>query len=83
MEYKETWAVSLERIERFFREQPDVESAADGFEYKSCRIALTALPPRPLGPVKVPYTRVEMRGGDEDTETIHRRFFLRFVSAGG
>ena len=83
MEYSETWAVSLERIERFFLEQPDVESAADGFQYKSCRIRLTALPSRPLGPVTVPYTLVEMSGSDEDMETIHRRFFLRFVSAGG
>lgn len=83
MEYREKWAVSLERIEGFFHEQPDTEAASGGFHYRSCRISLTALPSWLLGPVMVPYTLVEMSGGDEDTETIHRRFFLRFVSAGG
>ena len=83
MGYKEQWAVSLERIESFFREQPDVEALPEGFRFGECRIRLTALPDRSLGPVKVPYTLLEMTGDGEDTETIHRRFFLRFISAGG
>lgn len=83
MEYHENWAVSLDRIERFFREQPDVDAGAEGFSFGDCRIRLTELPSRPLGPVMVPYTLVEMTGSDSDTEKIHKRFFLRFISAGG
>ena len=83
MEYREEWAFSRERIERFFREQSDVEEISGGFVFGGCRIRLTGLPQRTLGPVRIPYTYVEMVGDEDDTEQIHRRFFLRFISAGG
>ena len=83
MEIRESWAVSRDRIERFFLEQPEVIAETEGFSFGDCLIRLTDLPPRRLGPVEMSYTLVEMTGGDRDTEEIYRRFFLRFISAGG
>ena len=84
MRYKETWAIAFERIEEFFLTEKGVEILGPGkYAYKNSEIRLTELVRRTVGPLKVPQTCVEISGADEDAEAIHRKFFLRFVSAGG
>ena len=83
MRKDEVWAVSPEKIEAFFRQQPDVAETGREFRYAACRIVLTALPPRGEGFWNIPQTRIVLEGPEQDLSTIYRRFFLRFLSAGG
>ena len=77
------WGIPMDRIEGFFSAQPDVARCGDVFFFEECRITLTALPGIQLGSLEIPLTRVLMEGPDEDVETIHRRLYFRFLSAGG
>ncbi len=79
----ENWAVAMDRISAFFREQPDVQADGDGFRYRSCTISMQAVPGQAMGKWEIPRTRVMMDGNDADVQEIHHRFFLRFLSAGG
>ena len=79
----ENWGIPMDRISDFFSTEPDVTAQDDIFLFGDCRITLTALPGHRLGPWEMPLTRVQMEGPDEDVQTIHRRFYLRFLSAGG
>ncbi|MDO5401289.1 MAG: hypothetical protein Q4F17_09995 [Eubacteriales bacterium] len=79
MEYCEVWSIPPDRLAAFFR-QHALEDA-DGFLWEGCRIVLTALPPRPMGPWPMPQTRVEISG--PNAENIYRQFFQTFISAGG
>lgn len=82
--YTQDWAVSFERIDDFFRNDPEITPRAPGqYAYKTCEIILARLPDRRLGPLVFPRSRVEISGMDEDAEKIYRRFFLQFASAGG
>ena len=83
MRTDENWAVAPERIAAFFREQPDVHADGDGFHYRSCAITLESIPGKSMGKWAIPRTRVIMDGDDADVRKIPRRFFLRFLSAGG
>ena len=79
----ENWAVSAKRVREFFRSQRDVTESESIFFYKSCRIALTPLPPSQTGILAISGTQILMDGPDEEVREIHNRFFLRFLSAGG
>ena len=79
----ENWGIPMDRITAFFSGEPDVIHCGDDFLFGDCRITLTVLPGHRLGPWEMPLTRVRMEGPDEDVQTIHRRFYLRFLSAGG
>ena len=80
----EIWSISIGRIRAFFREQTDVTAESENcFTFGSCRILLTELEPGGVGIWAVSRSRVQMEGEDEDVKKIHRRFFLRFLSAGG
>ena len=79
----ENWAVSEKRIREFFRCQEDVTELENTFLFRSCRITLSALPNAQNGLFSCPRTQVRMEGLEEDVQMIHRRFFLRFLSAGG
>lgn len=81
MEYKEIWAVPLLQIERFFKENPAIQYDGSKYFYKSCSITIKKLPEK--GMLKIPQTQVVMSGEDNDTEEIHEKFFLNFLSAGG
>ena len=84
MQISEIWSITAERIRDFFLTQNDVRrNEDDGFSYGQCEIRLSPLPPRRVGRFLYPQTRVEFTGSDEDTEAIHRRFVLQFISAGG
>ena len=79
----ENWGIPMDRIAGFFSGEPDVVKQGNIFLFQGCRIILTALPGHRLGPWEMPLTRVQMEGPDQDVHTIHRRFYLRFLSAGG
>ena len=84
MRYEETWAVETARIENYLLKREGAETAGGGiYRCKSCMVKLMPLPPRTLGPVEIPRTRVEISGKAEEAEALHRRFFLQFISAGG
>ena len=78
----ENWAVETSRIREFLRYQEDVTESEGIFLYKNCRIILTPLPSQ-TGIFTVSRTEVQMDGPEEEVREIHRRFFLRFLSAGG
>ena len=79
----ENWGIPIARIQEFFSTQPDVTAEGDKFRFGNCRITLTAITGHFLGPWEMPRTQVRMEGPEEDVQTIHRRFYLRFLSAGG
>ena len=79
----ENWAIAPEHISAFFHEQADILPESDGFRYRSCRIVLIPLSGQAMGKWEIPRTQVIFEGSDEDVQEIHRRFFLRFLSAGG
>ena len=83
VEIKETWGVSAARIEEFFLSQDDIQKCGEGvFSSGNCRVSITVLPPREFGPLSFPATQIEFSGPDRETEVIHRRFVLQFISAG-
>ena len=79
----ENWAVALDRIAAFFHEQPDVQAEGDSFRYRSCVISIGAVAGQAMGKWALPRTRLIFEGGEQDVKELHRRFFLRFLSAGG
>lgn len=83
MQKREDWALPRERIEAFFRSQPDVIAAGENFCFGSCTVQLIPLENHVLGSLQFPRTRVIFDGGETDVQILYRRFFLRFVSAGG
>ena len=82
MRIEENWAVPAHRIDAFFRQQPDVSPAENGFRFGDCQITLTPLP-MTEGFFAVHRTLVVMEGAEEPLRQIYRRFFLQFLSAGG
>ncbi len=84
MHISEIWSVSDKRIRDFLLSQEDVRSEGEyRFSCGACVLSLTPLPLRKVGRFSFPQTRVEFSGPEEQTKTVHRRFFLQFVSAGG
>ena len=83
MVLEENWGVPIGRIREFFSVQPDVTREGEDFVFGGCRIILTPISGHFLGPWEMPRTQVRMEGSQEDVRTIHRRFYLRFLSAGG
>ena len=79
----ENWGIPLSRIRDFFSAQPDVTADGEDFYFGHCRITLTPITGHFLGPWEMPRTQVRMEGPEEDVRIIHRRFYLRFLSAGG
>ena len=81
---EETWSVSLQRAQSFFREQPDVtEESGNVFRFGTCRVTLTELKPKGKGVWAAKRIRVHMEGDDADVEDIYHRFFIQFLSTGG
>ena len=77
------WAIPFREADAFFRQQPDVAETETGFCFGGCAIGLAELPPRGEGFWRAPQTKVTMDGPEADLTMIYRRFFLRFLSAGG
>ena len=79
----ENWGVSIQRVREFFEVQPDVIQEEQDFRFGRCRITLTPVSGTLLGKWEMPRTRLQMEGPEEEVQIIHRRFYLRFLSAGG
>ena len=83
MEYNETWGIEYSRVTAFFDAQTDVLPTAEGrYRYGDAEIVLTRLPDKQMGSLHFARTELTIRG-ETDADDIHRRFFLRFLSAGG
>ena len=80
---EENWAIPVERIRAFFRQQPDVTETDDGFVFRQCIIRLAPQSDQLLGKWQQHRTVITLDGPEADTEEIYKRFFLRFLSAGG
>lgn len=80
---KEIWAVTHERIERFFSEQAGVTASPDGYVSGNCVITAERLEDRLLGSLSFPQTSVTFEGERDDVEKIYERFYMNFMSAGG
>lgn len=83
MNYDENWGIAFTRIDDFFSSQSDVERTGDCvFSYGDATIQLEELSEKRMGSLYFPRTRVRI-AGDVDADEIHRRFYFRFLSAGG
>lgn len=80
---EELWGISSGRIREFFLSQKDViQTGENSFSYQQAVVMVTPLPDKKMGSIIIPQTRVTV-SGEEGAEEIHRRFELRFLSAGG
>lgn len=80
---EENWGISVERARRFWESQPDVVKDQTGYCFGDCRITLSELAPGSNGVFSLPRTLLRMEGPEKDVQSIHHRFWLRFLSAGG
>ena len=83
MQKEEIWAIPFDQAEQFFLRQSDVKITDRGFLFERCSIEVFCLPHRRESFWRVPQTKISMEGPEEDLNTIYRRFFVQFVSAGG
>ena len=79
----ENWAIAPERSQAFFEELPGAVPTADGFEVDGCQIRLTSVDSTLFGKWTMKRTQIHMEGPDGPLNAIYRKFFLRFLSAGG
>jgi len=82
MTVNENWAVSTARIQQFFSEQDDMSFEHGVYKFGDCTITLTP-DTGSIGAISVSRTQVCFEGPDEQVKDIYKRFFLRFLSAGG
>ena len=80
---EENWAVEYGRAAEFFRQQPDLMPREQGFQSPSCIITLTPIVPDAQSIWATPRTILRIEGPEQDAKELYRRFFLRFLSAGG
>ena len=82
MTINENWAVSTARIEAFFNEQAGIMFCDGVYKFGDCTITLTP-DTGSIGAITVGRTQVCFEGPEEQVRVIYKRFFLRFLSAGG
>ena len=83
MRRDENWGVDIDRIRAFFHQQPDVHEENGRFIFGACAISLIPLDGSAMNRWRLPRTQIIFEGDEGDVQAIHRRFFLRFLSAGG
>ena len=83
MVIEENWAISVDRFREFLVSQPDVLETDGVFFFGNCRITLEPISGTLLGKWDLPRTGLRIEGPEEELNIIHRRIFLRFLSAGG
>ena len=79
----ENWAVDPELVRGFFEEFPNAEATHDGFLLDSCKVRLTPIDATLLGKWSMKRTIIRIEGPEEAVNALYRKFFLRFLSAGG
>ena len=80
---EENWAIEPKRVRAFFTEQPDSVEIPEGFSVGGCTVTLTETGGSLLGKWAMKRTSIRFEGEETEVREIHRRFFLRFLSAGG
>ena len=80
---EENWAVDPQRVRAFFTEQPDMSEIPEGFIISGCTVKLSEAEGSLLGKWTIQRTRVRFEGDEVSVKEVYRRFFLRFLSAGG
>ena len=80
---EENWAIEPARVKAFFAEQPDAVEVPDGFCVNGCHVTLEEAEGSLLDKWAVRRTCVRFEGEEAAVKEVHRRFFLRFLSAGG
>lgn len=83
MEICEVWSISPERIINFLLSRNGVPAEDGSYSFDGCTVRVTALPDGLIGRYPIPRTQVCFMGKDEETEKLHRAFFVQFASAGG
>lgn len=66
--YDEVWAIDAQRIRSFFKDHSDV-------------VTVIPLADRCVGSMVMPQTRIIITGDEADE--LYRRFYIRFMTAGG
>ena len=82
MTVNENWAVNIGRIDAFLNEQTEVLCYDGIYKYRECTITLTPCTGN-IGAVTVDRTQVCFDGPEDQVKEIYKKFFLRFLSAGG
>lgn len=80
---EENWAISIERASRFWESQSDVTKDGTGYCLSSYRITLCEPAPGPKGMFSLPRTLLRIEGPEAEVSSVHHRFWIRFLSAGG
>ena len=83
MDHDENWGIAFARVTDYFSSLRDVKRISDtSFVFRTAEITLEELPDKLMGSLHFPRTRICITGG-ADADEIYRRFFYRFLSAGG
>ena len=83
MNYDENWGIAFARVDEFFASQRDVERIGGrSFVFGNAHIELMELPEKRIASLRMARTRVIITG-EADADEIYRRFYYRFLSAGG
>ena len=80
---EENWAVDPRRVRSFFAEQPDASTIPEGFDVGGCTVTFSEAEGSLLGKWTMRRTNVRFEGDESAVKEVYRRFFLRFLSAGG
>ena len=80
---EENWAVDPRRVREFFAEQPDAVEMPKGFSVGDCTVTIAEAEGSLLGKWAIQRTCIRFEGEETEVKELHRRFFLRFLSAGG
>lgn len=80
---EENWGISIERARCFWESQPDVGKDEDGYCFGDCRITLSEPASGSKGMFSLPRTLLRIEGPEKEVASIHHRFWIRFLSAGG
>ena len=80
---EENWAVDPRRVREFFAGQPDAAEIPGGFSVGGCTVAIAEAEGNLLGKWAIRRTCIRFEGNETEVTEVHRRFFLRFLSAGG
>ena len=80
---EENWAVDPDRVREFFSAQSDAAEIPGGFAFCGCSVTLREAEGSLLGKWTMQRTIIRIEGEETAVKEVHRRFFLRFLSAGG
>ena len=80
---KENWAIDPQRVRAFWAEQTDAAMIPEGFAINGCTVTMTEDHGTIMGKWAIRRTCIRFEGEESAVKEVYRRFFLRFLSAGG